>query len=133
MINREIKHNCAPLYASFAENIYLWLDMCETEADRRAFADDLTALVMILMNYAIYGKTPDLKNTTPRVTGAWLLYKPNVDSFITSHENGRKGGRPRNSVPPSEYIEQQINGTLPEGKKATAEQIEAVKRLQEKL
>ena len=131
-LKREIKHGITPLYSSMAESIYRWKDACRSETDIRAFEIDVAALVMILIDYGIYGQEPDMIGKTERVIQAWIFLKPNIDSYQKRSDGGRTGGRPR-KVPVSEYIEQQMNGTLPENKPASQELIDTVKALQEKL
>lgn len=84
-----------------------------------------------MRKYALKGETYEGDNLTVKIFLA--LVKPQIDANTRKYENGKKGGRPKAVIPMPEYIEQQKNGKLPKSKKATAETIEAVKKLQEKM
>lgn len=83
-----------------------------------------------MRNYALRGEKYEGDNLTVKIFLA--LVRPQIDANTRKYENGKKGGRPTTKEPVPEYIQQQENGTLPKGKKATAATIEAVKKMQEK-
>jgi len=58
----------------------------------------------------------------------------NWKAMVTSWEKKKfNTSQSRKSVPPSEYIVQQMNGELPEGKKASQDLIDKVRKMQEDM
>lgn len=65
------------------------------EAMEMLSADDYTALMKAIINYALDGVLPEEGNLSALCQGMFILMKPQIDANNRRAENGKKGGRPK--------------------------------------